>query len=87
MGNTLFQKSTLDILLTISNFSTTCQLTVIRVLVDCQLKICLTLYFVGPPTDIQLTISNLATTSKLILLTHSLTPNHNLTVYYNILIL
>jgi len=43
-----------------------------------------TLYLVGPPTDIQLTISNLATTSKLILLTQSLTPNHNLTVYSNI---
>jgi len=39
------------------------------------------LYFVGPPTDIQLTISNLATTSQLILLTRTLTPNHNLTVY------
>jgi len=39
------------------------------------------LYFVGPPTDIQLTMSNLVTTSKLILLTQSLTPNHNLIVY------
>jgi len=30
---------TLDILLTLSNFSTTCQLTVIRVLVDCQVRV------------------------------------------------
>jgi len=35
-----------------------------------------TLYFVGPPTDIRLTTGNLATTSKLILLTQS--PNTNL---------
>jgi len=33
-SNTLFQWSTLDILLTISNFATTCQLTLIRVSVD-----------------------------------------------------
>jgi len=38
-GNTLFRYSTLDILQTISNFSTTYQLTVSRVLVDCQLNI------------------------------------------------
>ncbi len=34
-GYTLSWSSTLDILLTISNFATTCQLTLIRVLVDC----------------------------------------------------
>jgi len=38
-GNTLLVTHYLDILLTISNFSTTFQLTVI-ILVDCQLNIC-----------------------------------------------
>ncbi len=37
--NTLFWECTLDILITVSNFATTCQLAVIRVLVDCQLNI------------------------------------------------
>jgi len=40
LGNTLFRESTLDILVTISNFATTCQLAVIRVLVDCLLNRC-----------------------------------------------
>jgi len=38
-GNTFFRYSTLDILLTVSNFVTTCQLAVIRVLVDCLINI------------------------------------------------
>ncbi len=38
LGYTLFW-FTLDILLTVSNFATTCQLAVIRVLVDCLLNI------------------------------------------------
>jgi len=47
----------------------------IRVLVDYLVKYLLTLYFVGPPTDILLTISNLATKSQFIFLTRTLTPN------------
>ncbi len=38
-GNTLFWKSPLDILLTVSNFATVCQLAVIKVLVDCLFNI------------------------------------------------
>ncbi len=38
LGNTLFWQSTLDILLTVSNFATQCQLAVIRLLVDCLLN-------------------------------------------------
>ncbi len=39
LGNTLFRYSTLDILLTVSNYVTTCQLAVIRVLINCLLNI------------------------------------------------
>ncbi len=39
LDNTLFWLATLDILQTVSNFATTCQQAVIRVLVDCLLNI------------------------------------------------
>jgi len=70
--------STLDILLTISNFAAICQLTVIRLLVDCLFNI---YYILMPPQQTLLTISNLATTSQLVFLARTLTPNHKLTVY------
>jgi len=38
--NPLFQESPLDMLLTISNLATTCELAVVRVLLDCLLNIC-----------------------------------------------
>ncbi len=68
------KKPTLDILLTISSFATTCQLAVIRVLVDRLLNICLHFILIVPNTHSTDYMSTYSTNPN---------PKHNanLTVY------